>query len=78
MVFHLFLYLEDVKSNQALRIEIIFVFCQFYSQWKTLKFLFGYLRDRNEDKLNHAKDDFDKNDASLEAFLESAAQVSFG
>ena len=32
---------------------------------------------RNEDKLNDAKDSFDKHVSSLEPFMESAIQVSF-
>ena len=77
MIFHLLLYLEDVKSKKASKVEIIFVFCQFYPQWKTIRFLFDYLRDRNEDKLNTAKDNFDKHVGSLEPFMESAIQVSY-
>ena len=77
IIFHLLLYLEDVKSKEASKLEIIFVFFQFYPQWKTIRFLFDYLRDRNEDKLNDAKDSFDKNVGSLEPFMESAIQVSY-
>ena len=76
MIFHLLLFVEDVKLNRAFKIEIVFVFCQFYPQWKTLKFLYSYLRDGNEEELNRSKDNFDIHVGSLEPFIESALQVS--
>ena len=53
-----------------------FVLFQFYPQWRTLRFLFNYLRDGNEEKFNKAKDEFDINLGSIEPFMESAYQVS--
>ena len=76
MTFHFLLFLDDVKSGKAFKSEIFFVLCQFYPQWRTLRFLFNYARDRNEDELNKAKDEFDINLGSIEPFMESAFQVS--
>ena len=75
-IFHLLLYLEDVKLGQVYKSEILFVICQFYPQWQTIKFLFNYICDKDESRLNKEKDHFDSQVGLLEPFLESSFQVS--
>ena len=65
-----------MKLDQASKYEILFVFIQFYPQWKTLRFLFSFIRNGSESLLNEAKDRFDKEIGSLEPFIESAFQVN--
>ena len=76
LTFHLLLFLKDTKQGHTSNCEIIFVFLQFYPQWKTLRFLFKFIMDRDENRLNQEKDHFDKQIAGLEPFTESAFQVN--
>ena len=76
LTFHILLFLDDVKFGIASKKEAVFVLCLFYPQWKTLRFLYDYLRNEDENKLNKAKNDFDRDVGALEPFLESAFQVS--
>ena len=69
------LFIDDLKFDRAYKPEVIFVFGQFYPQWKTIKFLYNYIKDKNETRFNEAKDHFDAQVGSLEPFLESAVQV---
>ena len=75
VVFHLLLFREDMKLDQASKYEILFVFIQFYPQWKALRILFSFICNGSESVLNYAKDQFDKDIGSLEPFIESAFQV---
>ena len=75
VVFHLLLFREDMKLDQASKYEILFVLIQFYPQWKAIRFLFNFIRNGSESLLNEAKDQFDKDIGSLEPFIESAFQV---
>ena len=75
-IFHMLLFIDDLKFDRAYKPEVIFVFGQFYPQWKTIKFLFNYIKDKNETRFNEAKENFDTQVGSLEPFLESAVQVS--
>ena len=65
-----------MKSKNASKFEIVFVILMCYPQTKTIKFLWEYICDKNETRLNQKKDDFDKHIGNLEPFLESAFQVS--
>ena len=76
MFFNIFVFAKDYRSGSAMKFELLFVPLSFYPQWKTLKFLAMYLYDRNEDKLNIAKTQFDSGIGALEPFLEAAFQVS--
>ena len=75
-IFHVLLFIDDLKFDRAYKTEVIFVFGQFYPQWKTIKFLYNYIKDKNETRFNEAKENFDTQVGSLEPFIESAVQVS--
>ena len=75
LIFHMLLFIDDLKCDKASKPEILFVLGQFYPQWKTFKFLYNYIKDKNEPHLNEAKKHFDTQVGSLEPFLESAVQV---
>ena len=76
LTFHLFVYLDDLKSEKSSMWEIAFVLIQFYPQWKTMKFLVRFIKNRDEIRLNEEMDDIDLRIGSIEPFIESAFQVS--
>ena len=75
MIFNMFVFIEDLKSGNAKKIELIFVLLACYPQTKCLKFLFQYLMHQDEKKLDIDRNDFDSGIGSFEPFLESAFQV---
>ena len=75
-IFNILIFVEDTRLGKASYVEFIFVVVQFYPQWRTICFLREYIRHRDENKLNEAKDKFDVEVGALEPFLESAFQVS--
>ena len=75
-IFNIIIFCEDIRLKKASYYEMIFVMILFYPQWKTIRFLTGYLIQRNEDKFIEEKDKFDVEIGALEPFLESAFQVS--
>ena len=77
IVFNMFVFIEDLKSGNAKKIELIFVLSACYPQTKCLKFLFQYLMHQDEKKLDIDKNSFDSGIGSFEPFLESAFQVSY-
>ena len=71
-------YLEDLKQENATKIEAIFVLMLIYPQTKCLKFLLQFFFHRDEEKLNRAKNEYDDRLGTTEPFMESAIQASFG
>ena len=76
LTFHLFVYLDDLKLEKTSIWEIVFILIQFYPQWKTIKFLVKFIKDRDEEHLNKEMDDIDLRIGLIEPFIESAFQVS--
>ena len=77
MIFHIFAYMEDLKSNNVTLMESICVLFLCYPQYKCLKFLVKFMLNRDEEKLQQDKNEFDSYIGLLEPFLEAAIQVSF-
>ena len=75
LTFHLFVYLDDLKLEKSSMWEIVFVLIQFYPQWKTMKFLVKFIKNRDESQLNEEMDDIELRIGSIEPFIESAFQV---
>ena len=75
MIFHMFAYMEDLKLENAILPESIFVLLNCYPQYKCLKFLVKFLLNRDEEKLQQDKNNFDSQIGLLEPFLEAAFQV---
>ena len=75
LIFHLFVYLDDLKLEKASMWEIVFILIQFYPQWKTIKYLVTFIKNRDESQLNEEMDDIDLRIGSIEPFIESAFQV---
>ena len=76
LTFHLFVYLDDLKLEKTSTWEILFILIQFYPQWKTIKCLVKFIKDRDEKHLQEELDDIGLRIGSIEPFIESAFQVS--
>ena len=76
LTFHLFVYLDDLELEKTSMWEIVFILIQFYPQWKTIKVLVKFIKDRDEKHLNEENDNIDLRICSIEPFIESAFQVS--
>ena len=74
-IFHMFIFVEDLKSGSASKYEILFVILSFYPQWKTIRFLTEYCIDKDETHLKAAQCSFNEQFGHVEPFLESAFQV---
>ena len=76
LMFHMFIFVEDLKSGTVKLFEIIFVILFFYPQWRTIRFLTEYCNHKDETQLREDKDNYTSNFGHVEPFLESAFQVS--
>ena len=76
LMFHMFIFAEDLKSGAAKLFEIVFVILFFYPQWRTIRFLTEYCFHKDETQLKEDKDKYSKSFGHVEPFLESAFQVS--
>ena len=75
LIFHMFIFVEDLKSGSAWKFEFLFVILLFYPQWKTIRFLTKYCFDKDETRLKDAQCSFNEQFGHVEPFLESAFQV---
>ena len=76
LMFHLFIFAEDLKSGATKLFEIVFVILFFYPQWRTIRFLAQYFFHKDETQLQEDKDKYSTTFGHVEPFLESAFQVS--
>ena len=74
-MFHMFIFVEDLKSGSASKFEFLFVILLFYPQWKTIRFLTEYCLNKDETDLKDAQCSFNEQFGHVEPFLESAFQV---
>ena len=75
LIYHMFIFVEDLKSGRSSKFECLIVIILFYPQWKTIRFLTKYCFDKDEKQLNDAKCSFNEQFGHVEPFLESAFQV---
>ena len=76
LIFHLLIFMEDLKSGTANIFEVVFVILLFYPQWKTLQFLTKFCFHKDETELQKSQDNYSTQFGHVEPFLESAFQVS--
>ena len=76
LIFHMFIFVEDLKSGTAKLFEIVFVILFFYPQWRTIRFLAEYFFHKDETQLLEHKEKYSTTFGHVEPFLESAFQVS--
>ena len=76
LIFHMFIFFEDLKSGTAKLFEFVFVILFFYPQWKTIRFLTEYCFHKNETQLREDNNKYGMQFGQVEPFLESAFQVS--
>ena len=76
LIFHMFIFVEDLKSGTAKLFEIVFVILFFYPQWRTIRFLAEYFFHKDETQLLEDKEKYSTTFGHVEPFLESAFQVS--
>ena len=74
-IFHIFIFVEDLKSGSASKFEFLFLTLLFYPQWKTIRFLTEYCFDKDETQLKDAQRSFCEQFGYVEPFLESGFQV---
>ena len=75
LIFHMFIFVEDLKSGSASKLEFLFVVLLFYPQWKTIRFLTQYCLNKDETQLKDAQYNFSEQFGHVEPFLESGFQV---
>ena len=75
LIFHMFIFVEDLKSGRASKEEFLLVILFFYPQWKTIRFLTEYCTNKNEKQLKDAQGSYSEQFGHVEPFLESAFQV---
>ena len=80
LFFHLIccvvVFISDVKSDKANMLEGCFLFIQFYTQWKVIKFSVQFLLGHtNEETFNRENAAFERDVGTLEAFVEATWQV---
>ena len=75
LMFHMFIFVEDLKSGSASKLECLFVILLFYPQWKTIRFLTAYLLNKDETQLKDAQCSYSEQFGHIEPFLESGFQV---
>ena len=75
LIFHLFIFVEDLKSGSASKLEFLFVVLLFYPQWKTIRFLTEYCLNKDETQLKDAQCSFSEQFGHVEPFMESGFQV---
>ena len=75
LIFHIFIFVEDLKSGSAWKFEFLFVILLFYPQWKTIRFLTEYCLNKDETQLKDAQSSFSEQFGHVEPFLESGFQV---
>ena len=75
LIFHMFIFMEDLKSGSATKFEFLFVILLFYPQWKTIRFLREYCLNKDETQLKNAQCSFSQQFGHVEPFLESGFQV---
>ena len=76
-VFHLVIFLCDLKIGKSSKIEILFVFTFTYPQWRLVKILAGYFSHGDEERLNTEKKVYERDIETTEAYLEATFQVYF-
>ena len=70
------MFYQDVKSGHANKFEITFLLLLFYPQWKMLKTLMKYLKNKDEQELINNVAQNDREFPLFEPFCESGLQVS--
>ena len=75
LIYHMFIFVEDLKSGRASKFEFLFVILLFYPQWKTIRFLTEYCLNKDETQLKDAQCSFSERFGHMEPFLESGFQV---
>ena len=73
--FHLKMFLSDFTPEKLNPMEMIFVLLCVYPQWQLIKILASYFKHKDEDKLNCQIVAYDRDVATVEAFLEATIQV---
>ena len=74
-IFHMYIFVEDLKSGSASKFEFLFVILLFYPQWKTIRFLTEYCFHKDAKQLKDAQCNHSEQFGHVEPFLESAFQV---
>ena len=75
LIYHMFIFVEDLKSGRSSKFECLFVILLFYPQWKTIRFLTEYYFNKDETQLKDAQCSFSEQFGHIEPFLESGFQV---
>ena len=75
LLFSVVTFYHDVKSGNADKFEITFLLLLFYPQWKMLKTLIKYLKNKDEQELIENVAQNDKEFPLFEPFCESGPQV---
>jgi hypothetical protein len=73
--FHLVIFVFDLKAKRVNILEVVFVFFQFYPQWRVIKFLSCYVINRDKNKLEEDVLEYDSSLSTIEPFAEAVLQV---
>ena len=75
--FNVVLFVNDLRKKRANIFEIVPLLLLFYPQYKTIKFLAQYLKNRDENILKKEIESHDRTVSQLEPWLESSLQVRY-
>ena len=77
LIFSAIVFFGDITSGKSCIFESPILLMLIYPQWRTLKILIGFFKNKDEEELTKQLDKNDKEVTSLEPFCESGLQVSY-
>ena len=75
LIFNIITYTKDFKNSKTTLLDIPIVLLCLYPQWRCLKILCRFIRNKDQDELEQELEENERNVSFLEPYLESAIQV---
>ena len=75
LIFNLNIFITDIKDSKTTLFELPILLIFLYPQWRCIKILYKYCKNKNEDELQQELEENDRDVSFIEPFIEAPFQV---